>query len=110
MVLLAGAGAYVLALFCGTAMGWIVKYTLDKHYVFKHETHSRVQLAGNMATHASTGVIFTLVFWTIETLFLLFVDIPGAMYLGAIVGLSLSYLLRYQVDRLIVFRSHPEPI
>ena len=97
--------AYALALLVGTGAGWISKYALDKHYVFRHRSNSNVELVGNMATHASVGVFTTLIFWTIESLFHFYVPIPGAMYVGAALGLAVCYVLRYQIDRLVVFRT-----
>ena len=101
--------AYFLALFTGTAAGWITKYTLDKKCVFDHKTNSHTELAGNMATHASVGVGTTLLFWAIESVFHFYVSIPGAMYIGAALGLAICYTIRYQIDRLVVFRPVTQP-
>lgn len=103
---LAGRYAFGVALIGGTATGWIVKYLLDKRVVFRHRSEGNLQLAENMATHAGAGVFTTLLFWIIEIVFHLFVPLDGAMYIGAALGLAISYTVRYQIDRLYVF--HPD--
>jgi putative flippase GtrA len=94
-----------LAIFIGTAVGLAVKYLLDKRWIFAYETENLRDDAEKFALYTLMGVITTLIFWGSEILFDLLWQIPEAKYIGAIIGLSIGYVTKYQLDKRFVFKS-----
>lgn len=103
LVLAALPNAYILALAGGTIIGLLVKYALDKTWIFAGATHARTGQAGTFGLYAATGVITTLIFWGFETLAWLIWQTQIAREAGAVTGLVLGYVLKYQLDRRYVF-------
>ncbi|MBN2048847.1 MAG: GtrA family protein [Spirochaetales bacterium] len=95
-------GLYVKMVF-GTIAGMVVKYTLDKRFIFYYTSGSRRQEARNFILYGTLSVVTTLVFWLTELLFHRFLPWEGSEYLGALAGLTLGYLLKYRLDKRFVF-------
>jgi putative flippase GtrA len=87
----------------GTAVGLIVKYYLDKRYIFGFTPRSVAHDGRTFAFYALTGVATTAIFWGSELAFHFFFRTREMRYLGAIIGLALGYLGKYRLDRRYVF-------
>jgi putative flippase GtrA len=88
----------------GTFMGLMIKYILDKKYIFYHSTASKMDDGRKFILYAMMGVITTCIFWGMElTFFYAFPEIYSARYIGGTIGLSLGYVLKYWLDRKFVF-------
>lgn len=96
---------FSVAVFLGTLVGLIVKYILDKQWIFHHHNYNCKAEANSsqFLLYSSTGVFTTIVFWATETLFWLVFSTNFMREIGAIVGLSIGYLMKYQLDRRYVF-------
>ena len=95
---------YIIALFFGTLAGLISKYILDKHYIFKDFDHSLKNNSKKFTMYTFNGVLTTIIFWCTESLFYFIYSTTFARELGAIVGLSIGYLLKYKLDKKYVFK------
>ena len=87
----------------GTFIGLIIKYFLDKRWIFGDLT---VGISGNskkFVLYCTMGVTTTLIFWASETLFWWIWRSDYMREIGAALGLSIGYLIKYHLDRIFVF-------
>ena len=96
---------YATAVAAGTLTGLIVKYILDKRWIFGDiqtglKAHSR-----KFTLYTFMGVFTTAIFWSSETLFWLVWKTDLMRETGAIIGLAIGYFVKYQLDRRFVFTS-----
>lgn len=103
LMLAALPNVYVLALATGTIIGLLVKYALDKTWIFAGAQHARAGEAGTFGLYATTGIVTTLIFWGAETSAWLVWQTHMAREAGAIAGLLIGYVVKYQLDRRYVF-------
>jgi putative flippase GtrA len=98
----------MLSVLAGTAIGFVVKYLLDKHFVFLDGYGGHIAELRKVALYAVFSVGTTLLFWAVELSFWYVFATAGAKYAGAALGLSLGNWLKYLLDRTWVFpRRHP---
>ena len=96
---------FIFAVIVGTAVGLIVKYVLDKRWIF-YDTASGVKEHSRKFTlYTVMGVITTSIFWGLETVFWFVWQTELMRELGAILGLSIGYVIKYNLDRRFVFTS-----
>lgn len=95
----------VVGMAAGTATGLGVKYLLDKMFVFRVKWQSPTDEIGAMLCYSLTGVATTLLFWGTEYFFNAALDSQSGRYIGAIVGLSMGYYIKYRLDKNFVFRE-----
>ncbi len=89
----------------GTAAGLLVKYILDKKYIFYYRTDSVKKDIRKFIIYTLMGIITTAVFWGLEyTFYVLFAN-ENLRFIGAVIGLSLGYIIKYLLDRKFVFRD-----
>ena len=101
-----GPSAIYIAMLWGTAGGLLVKYFLDKIYIFEHKTSSRKDDLKTFVLYSLMGVVTTVIFWGTELLFdALFHRFESAKYFGAAIGLTIGYVSKYFLDRRFVFRT-----
>ena len=101
--LYAGPYALYIAMAFGTAAGLVSKYVLDKRYIFAYRPVSHIDDAHRFVFYTATGVVTTALFWATEIVFDTLWRHELAKYAGAILGLSIGYLLKYQLDKRFVF-------
>jgi putative flippase GtrA len=100
--------ALYIAIFFGTLAGLVVKYVLDKKFIFYHEVKDKKDDAKKFALYSLMGVFTTVIFWGTEILFdALYID-PNAKYVGAVIGLSIGYVIKYFLDKRYVFIQKEE--
>ena len=105
-----GVGSLYIAMFFGTLAGLIVKYVLDKKFIFYHEVENKKDDAKKFALYSLMGVFTTIIFWGTEIAFDTFSQNPNAKYLGAVIGLSIGYVIKYFLDKKFVFIHKEEKI
>jgi len=98
-----GYGSLYLAMFIGTLAGLVAKYILDKKFIFYHTPKDRKDDAKKFALYSLMGVFTTIIFWGTEIAFDRIYDDANAKYLGAIIGLSIGYIVKYFLDKRFVF-------
>ena len=98
-------GAIYLAMFLGTLNGLICKYFLDKHFIFSHQAKSKQDDVIKFLLYSLMGVATTLIFWVVEISFDSMFTHPNAKYIGAVIGLSIGYVIKYHLDKHLVFKT-----
>jgi len=93
----------ILAILVGTISGLIVKYSLDKKWIFNYVSPNAKANTKTFFLYSSMGVLTTMIFWVSEYLFYKYFDFDGSQYAGAIFGLSIGYYLKYLLDKKYVF-------
>lgn len=87
----------------GTIVGLVIKYTLDKRWIF-HDLETGVRNHGRkFSRYTAMGLVTTAIFWGTETAFWLIWQTDLMRELGAILGLSVGYVVKYNLDRRFVF-------
>ncbi len=96
-------GLVALAIAMGTLVGLMLKYILDKRWIF-HDTSSGLQAHGKkFMLYTVMGLITTAIFWGTELTFWLVWKTDTMRELGAILGLGVGYIIKYNLDRKFVF-------
>ena len=105
-----GTASLYVAMFFGTLAGLLVKYVLDKRYIFHHITRDRSDDARKFALYSLMGIFTTLIFWITEIAFDVLSESPYAKYVGAVLGLATGYVIKYFLDKKYVFIQEQEVI
>lgn len=107
LVLLAGdSGAiFAAAMIVGTALGLIVKYVLDKRWIFGDREQGLRAHGRKFGLYSAMGLVTTAIFWATETGFWLAFGTHTAREIGAVLGLSVGYVVKYHLDKRFVFNA-----
>jgi len=108
--LYSGLGSLYVAMFFGTMAGLVAKYILDKKWIFYHTPKDKKDDAKKFALYSLMGVFTTIIFWGTEIAFDTLSQDPNAKYLGAVIGLSIGYIIKYFLDKKYVFIHKEETI
>jgi GtrA-like protein. len=98
-----------LSMAVGTVVGLVVKYVLDKRWIFRYATRDSLHDAKTFVLYTAMGGLTTLIFWGTELAFDAFFNDDYMRYLGAVIGLSIGYLLKYYLDKRFVFVPLKDP-
>ncbi len=90
----------------GTICGLLIKYYLDKKYIFHYVTESQTQNTKTFILYSIMGLFTTLIFWFLEIGFDWIFQTKEMRYMGAILGLSIGYITKYQLDKHFVFTKN----
>jgi putative flippase GtrA len=102
-----GPFAIPFSVFVGTGVGLLLKYALDKRFIFRFIPRSTMHDAQTFVIYTAMGVATTLLFWTFEFGFNHVFQTKEMRYLGALIGLGLGYWAKYNLDKRFVFRTRP---
>lgn len=105
--LVTGHIGFVLSLTVGTAAGLLIKFWLDKRYIFHFRARDLSHDSATFLLYAVTGVLTTAIFWGFEIGFQLFFSSTLLRYVGGALGLALGYRIKYALDKRYVFREIP---
>lgn len=87
----------------GTLAGLVIKYVLDKKYIFSFRNRNLRQDGRQFILYSLMGVATTCLFWVVELGFdHVFQTLP-MRYAGGAAGLCMGYFLKYRLDRKFVF-------
>lgn len=98
-----GPFAVEISILIGTAMGLPLRYVLEKKYIFDFTSENFIHDGKLFVFYSAMGVITTLIFWGTEYAFHLIYDTEFMRYLGGIIGLFISFYVKYQLDKKYVF-------
>ena len=98
-----GRSALLVAVVVGTAAGLLLKYQLDKKYIFQFTPASIGHDTVAFARYTVMGLLTTGIFWGFELFFDWYFETKQMRYAGAVIGLSIGYLLKYNMDKRFVF-------
>jgi len=100
-----GTIGYVAAVLIGTLAGLVIKFVLDRRWIFA-ETPAGIDKTGRQfLLYSLMGIATTAIFWGSETLFWLTFRTDLMRESGAILGLVVGYVVKYQLDKRFVFRG-----
>ena len=100
-----GGGYFVIAICAGTIVGLVIKYNLDKRWIFYDIGFGLKKNSRDFSLYTALGLITTAIFWGTETAFWLIWQTDMSRELGAILGLSFGYFVKYNLDRRFVFTN-----
>ncbi len=100
-----GPYAMPLSILVGTVVGLPIKYVLEKRHIFNFRADSLTHDGSMFILYSVMGVVTTALFWGIEYTFHLVFGKDAMRYLGGVIGLTLGYSIKYQLDKRFVFVS-----
>ncbi len=101
----AGSYGVVLSVFVGTAIGLVIKYVLDKRYIFRFQAQSAAHDGKTFVLYTVMGLLTTAIFWGFEFWFHHVFQTDALRLLGGAIGLALGYAMKYKLDKRFVFRT-----
>lgn len=101
--LYSGPWGIELALAFGTGVGLVVKYLLDKKWIFRYVTKSAAHDGRLFLLYTTMGLATTAVFWGAELGAQAVWGTKEARYAGGVAGLALGYWIKYNLDKRYVF-------
>lgn len=99
------AAPLMVSILIGTIAGFAVKYVIDKIWTFREAYTSPAAEAHRITLSGLFSVLTTLIFWGFELGFYAVWPTDFAKYSGAVLGLSIGYIIKFQLDRRHVFRD-----
>ncbi|GAB4292115.1 MAG: hypothetical protein Kow0058_10780 [Roseovarius sp.] len=99
----ADGAALAAAIAAGTLTGLVVKYLLDKRWIFMDREAGLAAHGRKFTLYTAMGLLTTAIFWGSETLFWLLWRSDAMRELGAVLGLTVGYVTKYRLDRRFVF-------
>lgn len=95
----------VLSVFIGTGVGLVIKYFLDKAFIFRFRARDSLHDARTFGLYTVMGLATTAIFWGFEFGFNHVFQSKDMRYLGGLIGLAIGYWTKYHLDKRFVFRS-----
>jgi len=92
-----------LSILVGTGVGLVIKYVLDKRYIFRFKTRNLLHDGRLFMLYTCMGILTTLLFWATEYAFHWLFASDAMRYLGGAIGLAVGYLVKYRLDKRYVF-------
>ena len=86
-----------------TGFTLLLKFWLDKKYLFEFKFNKLSNLSKKFSLYSINGIFTTILFWIIETIFYLIFENKIMVLFGAFLGLSIAYVVKYYLDKKIVF-------
>ncbi|MFT4261710.1 MAG: GtrA family protein [Candidatus Woesearchaeota archaeon] len=95
-----------IGLMIGTLVGLIVKYLLDKKWIFYYVAKSKLKDLQTFILYSFMGVFTTIIFWGFELgFYFYFQEFVYAKYVGGTIGLIIGYIVKYFLDKKFVFKK-----
>jgi len=101
----AGPFQIALSVFIGTGVGLVVKYLLDKSFIFGFQARDAKHDAQTFGLYTVMGIATTAIFWGFEFGFNHVFESKEMRYVGGLIGLAIGYWTKYHLDKRYVFRS-----
>ena len=93
-----------LAIFLGTLFGLITKFYLDKNFIFYKSKKKFKNDTTTFPLYTLMGLFSTLIFWSFESIFWFTWKNNIMREIGAIIGLTFGYSVKYKLDKRFVFK------
>lgn len=94
---------FAAAVGAGTIVGLVIKYLLDKRWIFYDQGTGLKDHGQKFSLYTAMGLITTAIFWGMETAFWLIWHTDHMREVGAVIGLAIGYVVKYNLDRRFVF-------
>ena len=96
---------FACAIVAGTLTGLLLKYALDKRWIFEDASVGIRAHARLFSAYTFMGVVTTSIFWGVETAFWLLWKTDGMREVGAVIGLAIGYWIKFNLDLRFVFNN-----
>jgi putative flippase GtrA len=96
-------GELAAAMLVGTAVGLVVKYALDKKWIFFDASSGIAAHGKRFSLYTAMGIVTTMIFWGFEAGFWYVWRTDVMREAGAVIGLAIGYAVKYELDRRFVF-------
>ena len=108
MLIYSGVYALEVSIFIGTLAGLPLRYFLEKRYIFSFNSKNIKHDGQLFILYSLMGVFTTAIFWGTEYVFHLIFTTDVMRYIGGVLGLSIGYYIKYQLDKRFVFVGRSE--
>lgn len=98
-----GPLAVPLSVCVGTGVGLVIKYALDKAWIFRYPHRSVAHGVQTFAMYTAMGLGTTFIFWGVEFTADALFHFENARLAGGALGLVIGYFTKYQLDKRFVF-------
>ena len=105
--LIEGPSAIFVAMFFGTLLGLIVKYVLDKYWIFGDRRSDVATHKRQFLLYSLMGILTTAIFWIFEYGFYVVGQTDLMREIGAVIGLTIGYVTKFFLDKRFVFETAP---
>ncbi len=96
---------FLFALFIGTLVGLLIKFFLDKNWIFFDSAKGFKSQGKKFGRYTAMGIFSTIIFWGTETIFWFIWQKDNIREFGALLGLSIGYIIKYKLDKRFVFEK-----
>ena len=96
---------FFIAISAGTIVGLVIKFFLDKCYIFFDKKNDISYLCKKFWMYTFMGIFSTIIFWGTEFIFWIIWRQENMREIGAILGLTMGYIIKYRLDKKYVFRQ-----
>jgi putative flippase GtrA len=94
---------FLFAMAAGTLAGLALKFVLDKRWIFEDRESGLKANGRKFSLYTIAGAVTTLIFWGMETAFWMIGRTDPMREFGAVSGLAIGYLVKYNLDKRYVF-------
>jgi putative flippase GtrA len=108
MLIYSGIYAVEISIFVGTLAGLPLRYFLEKRYIFSFQSKNIKHDGQLFILYSFMGVFTTVIFWGTEYAFHLIFISDAMRYIGGVLGLTIGYYVKYQLDKRFVFIDRSE--
>jgi hypothetical protein len=99
-----GPHSFYISILFGTLIGLILKFTLDKKYIFHYAYMKKNNTSKKFILYTTMSIFTTFIFWGLELIFDAVFRSELFRYIGAFLGLSIGYSVKYLLDKKYVFK------
>lgn len=103
--LYSGDFSILISIIIGTGFGLVVKYILDKKYIFQYKTKNAAHNRHIFFLYTFMGIFTTFIFWGFEFGFHYLFETKEMRYIGGVIGLMIGYVSKYYLDKKFVFTA-----
>jgi putative flippase GtrA len=103
MLIYSGVYAVEISILMGTLAGLPLRFFLEKRYIFSFESKNIKHDEQLFILYSFMSVFTTAIFWGTEYAFHLIFTTDVMRYIGGVVGLTIGYYIKYQLDKRFVF-------
>ena len=95
----------LISMFCATIIAFLFKFVIDKIIIFKDKSTEITENIRQILIYGLFALFTTLIFWVFEISFKYFFKFQYSEYMGAIIGLTIGYTIKFVLDSKYVFNK-----
>ncbi|SDQ95249.1 GtrA family protein [Paraburkholderia tuberum] len=103
LITYSGAFSVPLSVVVGTGGGLVVKFLLDKLWIFRYQHRDLSHGVQSFLLYTVMGLATTAIFWGFEFGADAIYHSEPARFTGGVIGLVIGYIVKYRLDKKFVF-------